>query len=252
MRSEKGRGEKSNADLFFNIDFGSPRSPPSRNASPSSPRKSKSPLPHKRKEEEERERDEEGKDSMFFFENYHKINEEYEGVKKRLEMELRIKGEMREQLATYEQKMKDMETQRSDTHRASVARATQLDAEVRTLMTQRAAYEEKIERLERQREELTSVIKSTPPVTPHSSSEPLSVSRQPTKPPPSSSSSSISLPTLFSTQTIPLPSLSLPPSSSNHQIFSPTSFPSKPPPVTSPRSDSDSLQGDDLMGDFTV
>ena len=40
MRTEKGRGEKSNANLFYNIDFGSPRSPPSRKALPFSPWKS--------------------------------------------------------------------------------------------------------------------------------------------------------------------------------------------------------------------
>ena len=39
-RNEKGRGEKSNANLLFNLDFGSLRSPPSRNASLSSPWKS--------------------------------------------------------------------------------------------------------------------------------------------------------------------------------------------------------------------
>lgn len=105
---------------------------------------------------------------MFFFENYHKINEEYESLKKKVEVELRIKQEMREQLGDYEQKIKEIETQRSDAHKASVARANQFDTDMKALMEQLEQREDKIEKLEKQKDELMKHVKSTPPITPRS------------------------------------------------------------------------------------
>jgi hypothetical protein len=143
---------------------------------PSSPSPRRpSPSPHKKtekksEEDEDDEEDDEDDDkqhSMFFFENYHKISDEHENLKKKMEVEMRIKQEMRDQIANFEQKIKELETQRSEMHRTSVERTTRLDAEVRALMEKLAAYEEKITKLEKQKEEFL-YYKSTPPLTPKS------------------------------------------------------------------------------------